>query len=127
MPGLIFLKTAFMTIRTFGATVAGLLASLVAVVASDNAAAQSARSVDARAAAVIDHWTPERRTAAIPRDLVIDSRGLGYMRLPGNMLVPYGHNVAALASEQGKPNAAPGGSGDTTGPSITQMSPASGA
>ena len=115
-----------MAIRSFAPILAALVASIAAAVASDTATAQSARSVDARAAAVIDHWTPERRAAAIPRDLVIDSRGLGFMRQPGNTLVPYGHTVAALASNQDKPNAAPGGSGDTTGPSISTMNPGAG-
>jgi hypothetical protein len=27
-----------------------------------------------------EHWTPARRAAAIPRDLVIDQRGLGYLK-----------------------------------------------
>ena len=30
--------------------------------------------------AVIDYWTAERRAAAIPRDLRVDHRGLGYLR-----------------------------------------------
>ena len=109
--------------RTLASVLAGLVASIVASVASHDAAAQSARSVEARAAAVIDHWTAERRATAIPRDLVIDQRGLGYLRGPGNALVPYGHSIAALASDQARPNAAPGGSGDTTGPDITNMIP----
>ncbi len=113
--------------RIFSPILAGLVASLCSAVAPDNATAQSARAVDARAAAVIDHWTPERRAASIPRDLVIDSRGLGYMRYTGDVLVPYGHNVAPLASNQVKPNAAPGGSGDTTGPIILSMIPGPGA
>ena len=113
-----------MPIRIFARVVAGLVASIAAVVASDDTAAQSARSVEARAAAVINHWTPERRATAIPRDLVIDPRGLGYLRGRGNALVPYGHGVAALASDQVKPNASPGGSGDTAGPSIANMVPA---
>ncbi|MET0166324.1 MAG: hypothetical protein ABW318_15130 [Vicinamibacterales bacterium] len=59
---------------------------------------------------------------------MIDSRGLGYMRHTGDQLIPYGHNIAALASNQIKPNAAPGGgSGDTAGPSITNRIPDSGA
>jgi len=78
------LKESFMAIRTFASILSGLVASLAVLVASDDAAAQSARSIDARAAAVIDYWTAERRDAAIPRDLVIDSRGLGYMRHPGS-------------------------------------------
>ena len=102
-----------------------LAATLLAVSTSTflflapDAAAQSARALDVRAAKAIEHWTPERRAAAIPRDLVIDERGLGYLRAPGQHLIPYGHNISA--------NAAPGGGGDTTGPSVTNMSPAAGA
>lgn len=87
--------------------------------AATDAAAQSARGLEARAARAIQHWTPERRAAAIPRDLVIDERGLGYLRAPGGQLLPYGHNIAAQA--------APGGSADKTGPAVTGMSPAAGA
>src|SRR5258706_15525470 len=108
-----------MMIRPFARVLAGLAAFLAGVAISDNAAAQSARGLDARAAAVIEHWTPERRAAAIPRDLLIDERGLGYLRGQGNSLTPYGHDIAAQAG--------PSGSGDTTGPSITGMSPAAGA
>ena len=80
---------------------------------------------DPRPSLTIGH--PNVAPRAIPRDLVIDPRGLGFMRHTGDVLVPYGHNIAALASNQGKPNAAPGGSGDTTGPSITSMIPGPGA
>ena len=55
-----------MSIRIFSPIVAGLVASLAAAAASDAATAQSARALDVRAAAVIDHWTPERRAAAHP-------------------------------------------------------------
>jgi hypothetical protein len=90
----------------------------VATLAAGQAAAQSQRGLDARAAQAIEHWTPERRAAAIPRDLVIDERGLGYLRAPGNELIPYGHNIAAQA---GGPGA------DKTGPTVTGMTPAAGA
>jgi len=116
-----------MAVRSVAPYLAALVASLTALAASNPVAAQSARALDVRSAAVIDHWTPERRAAATPRDLVIDARGLGYLRQPGNVLVPYGHSVAALASDQRQPNAAPGGSGDTTGPSVTLLAPAAGA
>jgi hypothetical protein len=99
---------------------ATLLASgstLLSLVAAENAAAQSARGLDARSARAIEHWTPERRAAAIPRDLVIDERGLGYLRAPGQQLVPYGHNVAARAAPVK----------DTTPPTISGMNPADGA
>ncbi|HUQ28523.1 MAG TPA: Ig-like domain-containing protein [Usitatibacter sp.] len=83
---------------------------------SENAAAQSARALDVRAAQVIEHWTPERRAAAIPRDLVIDERGLGYIRDRNGSLAPHGHDVVAQA-----------GGADAVGPTVTGMSPAAGA
>jgi hypothetical protein len=92
-----------MSIRISSPIVAGLIVSLAAAVASENVAAQSARAVDARSAVVIDHWTPERRAAAIPRDLVIDPRGLGYMRHTGDVLVPYGHNIARWPPTKSNP------------------------
>ena len=67
---------------------------------------------------VFKYWTPERVASAQPRDLVIDERGLAYLRLAGGKLVPYGHDI--------KPNAKPV-NGDTTPPTIDSMSPAAGA
>ncbi len=49
------------------------------------------RSIDSDKARVIDHWTKARRDVARPRDLVIDSRGLGYLRRPDGSFEPYGH------------------------------------
>ena len=86
--------------------------------AAPDAAAQSERGLSARSARAIQHWTPERRAAAIPRDLVIDERGLGYLRAPGNRLIPYGHQIAARPAP---------GEGDATGPAISSMTPAEGA
>ena len=40
------------------------------------------RSMDPAKARVVEYWTNERRASAIPRDFVIDSRGLGYLRRP---------------------------------------------
>ena len=108
-----------MTLRPLARVLTGLVALLPGILASGPAAAQSARGLDARSASVIEYWTAERRAAAIPRDLVVDERGLGYLRLPnGNGLVPYGHEVAAQATPM---------AGDTVAPSITGMSPAQGA
>lgn len=109
-----------MALRPFTRVLCGLIALVPAIFLVGNASAQSARGLDARAARVVEHWTPARMAAAIPRDLLIDPRGLGYMRLPGNDLAPYGHNIAAQAGR-------PGGSSDTTGPSIANWSPAAGA
>ena len=67
---------------------------------------------------------------AIPRDLVIDKRGLGYLRKRDGSLVPYGHRrVARLSATSqtplGKPPGAGGGSGsDSTPPQISNMIPA---
>ena len=97
--------------------IAALLLAASTTFLGTDATAQSARGLEARAARAIQHWTPERRAAAIPRDLVIDERGLGYLRAPGNQLVPYGHNVAARAAPVK----------DSTPPSVSGMSPANGA
>ena len=106
----------------------GVVASIFCALLSGNAAAaQSAKPIDPGKARVIEYWTSERRATAIPRDLVIDPRGLGYLRRPDGSLVPYGHDIAAEAPSRsqspspfGKPG---GGSGDTTPPTITNMNP----
>lgn len=85
--------------------------------------AGTAQAANQRALDVAAHWTPERQAAATPRDLVIDSRGLGYLRGANGSLEPYGHSVAA----QQQPNARPSGNDDTTPPTVTNMDPASGA
>ena len=76
-------------------------------------------------ARIVEHWTPARRAAAIPRDLVIDERGYGYLKLPNGALQPYGHSVAAAAGSQ-RPMAKPG-TGDLTAPTVTNLNPATGA
>lgn len=96
---------------------------------SANAAAQARKPIAVEKARVVEHWTKERRAAAIPRDLVIDERGLGYLRLPDGSLRPYGHDVAALEAPRAQtpsPFAKQGGSGDTTPPTISAMNPAAG-
>jgi len=100
-------------------TLVAVPASYLCFMAPGSAQAQNARALDVRAARVIEHWTADRRAAATPRDLVIDERGLAYIRANGQALVPYGHNIA---------QAAPGGGGkDTTAPTVSAMSPAAGA
>lgn len=79
----------------------------------------------------VAYWTAQRRAAAIPRDLVIDQRGLAYLRHPDGSFEPYGHDVAAQPSavavtgrptqEAGKP-----GSGDTTPPQVIMGNPTAG-
>lgn len=77
---------------------------------------------------VIAHWTSERMAAAIPRDLVIDERGLGYLRRPNGSFEPYGHSTihgrldgSQLSQTPRRPS---GGSGETTPPTVTNMLPA---
>ena len=96
------------------------------------------------------YWTAARMAAATPRDLVIDERGLAYLRRPDGSLQPHGHNTGQLfaspasasrPSPAGKPADKPGGGGgggggggdegggggDTTGPTISGLDPGTGA
>jgi hypothetical protein len=109
------------------------------------AAALLAGTTGAQAAAPNSHgndaspyWTPARRHAAIPRDVVIDGRGLAYLRHADGTLTPYGHDtpradqLKASATPQAKPSGGGGGgggggTGDTTGPTISNLNPAPGA
>lgn len=112
-----------MAFRRVARALAGFALPLACVAVAQDVAAQNSRALDVRAAQVIEHWTPERRAAALPRDLVIDPRGFAYLRGPGHSLTPYGHNVAAESGSAG-PMAAP--NGDTTGPTVSGMDPAAG-
>ena len=88
--------------------------SVSAALMSVNAAAQNRKSIDVDKARVVEFWTPERIAAAIPRDLVIDSRGLGYLRHPDGFLQPYGHKIRAEVTPRSlppSPFAKPGGPG----------------
>lgn len=98
-----------------------------------NAGAQVAKGPDADKARIAEYWTSERRAAAIPRDLVIDPRGLGYLKVRDGVLVPYGHKVAfdgtaqtSTPSPMAKPSGGGGGGGDTTPPAVTGMDPGAG-
>src|SRR5688500_12709365 len=77
------------------AALAGL--ALAAMVVGTGAT--SADSAGAGSNATADYWTAARRDAAIPRDLVIDGRGLGYLRRPDGSLQPHGHSVPARADQ----------------------------
>lgn len=78
------------------------------------------------------HWTPARMAAATPRDLVVDSRGLGYLRRADGSLAPHGHATPQLfaapaAAAHPAPAGKPSGGTDTAGPTVTGRSPADGA
>lgn len=80
---------------------------------------------NSRAMRVIEHWTPERIAKAIPRDLVLDERGLGYLRKPNGDLIPHGHEIAAqkVAASDRTAFAKPSGGSDTVPPLISDMNP----
>ena len=116
-------------VHHFLAVMAGTTIVLAGMSAPVEAAAPAAAAAGERHARIIGHWTAERQAAAIPRDLVVDSRGLGYLRMPDGSFRPYGHAAAAVDAPRGAtPMARPGGGGssDTTPPSIGGMDPASG-
>jgi hypothetical protein len=70
------------------------------------------------------HWTAARRAQAQPRDLVIDHRGLGYLRRADGTLTPHGHATPAAPAPNAKPG---GGTADTTPPTTANPDPGSGA
>jgi len=103
---------------------------------SVNAAAQDRKPIAVDKARVIQHWTKEERANAIPRDLFIDSRGLGYFKGRDGTLRPYGHDVPAQVTPTNQSispfasrsnNGGGGGkSRDRTPPTISNMDPAEG-
>ena len=80
---------------------AAMFLAASAILVPGAAAAQSDRGLDARSARAVQHWTPERRAAAIPRDFVIDERGLAYIRDRNGRLIPHGHDIQAQAAPGG--------------------------
>ena len=108
---------------------AALVASIALMSITVNAQAQASGQISAEKARVIEHWTAARRAAATPRDLVIDHRGLGYLRLQDGSLRPYGHQIEAVKGPTLSPTpmARPGGgNNDTTPPAIANLDPGSG-
>jgi hypothetical protein len=100
----------------------GMTAGLAIAALLLSAPSEAAESKADKRRTVIEHWTPARRAAARPRDLVIDHRGLGYLRRADGSLQAYGHQVTAEATPT--PKARPGSGGDdTTPPSISNMNP----
>ena len=99
---------------------------LVTSLLGTSASAQHDNS--AKRAQVINYWTAERRAAATPRDMIIDHRGLGYLRRADGSLQPYGHQISASQNGSPKPMAKPDGAGgkDTTPPQIASLDPSAG-
>ena len=93
-----------------------LIISSVFVSAPLISIAGPAEQANDRARQIVEFWTKERRDAAIPRDMVVDERGLGYMKTRNGELVPYAHNTPVV---RGKPTACV----DSSAPEISAMSP----
>jgi hypothetical protein len=114
--------------------------TLVSGAAADVDAAPADRAD--RVGQVAVHWTAARRAAATPRDLVLDQRGLGYLRRADGSLTAHGHTRAAQppslqastpAGAQPAPAVRPsangpggGGGDDRTPPTVSGMDPAAG-
>ena len=92
----------------------GLLLSLAAYADTDDAPGLR----KSKKQQVIDYWTPERMRQAVPRDLVIDEKGNGYLRARDGSLIPYGHTKDIVM------NKPPSQTGDNEGPVISDMDPA---
>jgi len=103
---------------------------------SADAVVQDRKPIKVDKVRIIKHWTKERRAKAIPRDLVIDQRGLGYLKWPDGSLRPHGHDISPEITPNGhsiSPFASGRGgrgggkkSSDKTPPSISNMDPAEG-
>ena len=94
-----------------------LAASFTALLAPHALLAQPSANGTKRAQAVVDHWTPARRAAATPRDLVIDATGQGYLRRADGTLEPYGQaraprlKAAPISPRKRPPDGGGGGGG----------------
>lgn len=75
-----------------------VVSALVAAVGMTGAAGAAA-SRPSSAEATARYWTAERMAAAIPRDLVVDERGRGYLRLPDGTLQRYGGRAVPAAAD----------------------------
>ena len=75
------------------------IAAVMAIAATPFAVSSVTRADQTGPAdAAIGYWTAERVASAVPRDLLIDERGLGYQRTADGGLTPYGHTIAAKSS-----------------------------
>ncbi|TQV77120.1 hypothetical protein FLL45_03995 [Aliikangiella marina] len=106
--------------KTLKVLLAGLLAAPMCLTLANAAPSDKNKKI-------FDYWTPERINSAIPRDMVKDNQGYGYIRRKDGSLIPHGHQrLTQISTPQPSPKAKPGG-GDNEGPSISQIEPGNGA
>ena len=116
--------------RLIGSAV--ITAGAFALAAQGQAGPGEKAQPNARAQGVFNHWTQERIDSAVPRDLVMDHRGLAYVRGENGRLNAYGHNKPYVLKVNAvkpapSPQAKPPSNDDTTPPTISSRSPADGA
>lgn len=77
---------------------------------------------------IFDYWTAERIQSAVPRDMVKDNSGRGFIRRKDGSLIPHGHNkLTQVSPQEPTPKAKPPSNGDNDGPSISHIEPSNGA
>ena len=102
-----------------------LIHAIILVILTHTAHAQAPQASDRakEVAATKAFWTSKRLAAAQPRDLVIDHRGMAYLKGKSGKLSPYGHSNPALPEPYarggngggGPGGGKPGGGGGDTG------------
>ncbi len=109
-----------------------LTATLLGLLSAGSAWSQpDGAIISAEKRRVVEHWTPERRTRALPRELLVDARGRAYLRAAEGHLLDYrsrraGNQLYANPVPQARPGAGNGGNNDTTPPSISELLPNAG-
>lgn len=94
-----------------GSLAAVFLCSSLLVVPNVQAVNENASE---KAKQIFEFWTPERRAAAIPRDMFLDENGQGYIRGNKGNVVPYGGKLKApiLPMAKGGKGGGNGGGGN---------------
>lgn len=94
-------------------------------------ASAAAAAPNDRADKVLKHWTAERIAAAEPRDMLIDHRGMGYVRGKKGKLTPHGHAMKSeLTSDTRRVNTKNWDgqvTQDNQAPTVSSRTPANGA
>ncbi len=109
-----------------------LVSTSIALSLSLTSVAQAQNGPSERANKVLKHWTAERIAAAEPRDMLIDHRGIGYIRGKNGKLTPHGHsNKPELTADTKRINSNNNWdeqvTQDNQAPTVTSRTPANGA